>query len=131
MENVLKAVGSDYGDKGIKNIPNLQIGEYRYYARDNSNITNIKEISPVKFKYLFEKVFPDNPIMLDIVNESTVYNIKLKYGGVQMFRKYGFEIRYLNKAYFCIREASETKDGLCLGIQDDWVWIANEKLTKL
>jgi hypothetical protein len=127
MKNILKVAGSYYGDKGIANIPNLKLGEYRFYSQDNSNIINLEEISPIKFKYLFEKAFPDNPVLLSITEESTIDNIQLQYGGIYMYDRTGFNIHYLNKAYFCIEEASEEKDGVCLGIQDCWVWIANEK----
>jgi hypothetical protein len=127
MQRKLRAVGSDYGDKGMKNIPNLKVGEYRYYARDNLNIFNMKKISPVKFKYLFEQIFPNNPVVLEIAKNSTLDNIELKYGGIYMTLNHMEEIRYLNKTYICIKKASKTKDGVCLGVQDDRTWIANEK----
>lgn len=55
-------------------IPNLQLGEVRYYPQDNPNILRdtTKEILPKTLNRIFKTLFPD--YIVDVDEESNLVN---------------------------------------------------------
>jgi len=68
----LKQIGMDNGDRHLNgNIPNLKLGEYRYYPNDNPNVTPLKDsngstmkLSRKEFETILKEQFPDYDILM-------------------------------------------------------------------
>ena len=75
MGYAIKQIGYVDGDKILKGvIPNMKVGELRYYPQDNPNLyrTQSRELSPKIVMRIFKSMFPDYEVE---VNESDTYLI--------------------------------------------------------
>jgi hypothetical protein len=113
--NTIRQVGHTNGDKGIKSIPNLKFGEFRYYTQDNANIDrmSVRQISPKVFIRIMTCLFPKYHIEFDdeIDGKKNIWSV----GNTDQ----GFYCPLLiNKGYVCIKEASSTEEGTVFCLHD-------------
>jgi len=122
--NTLKQVGHTNGDKGIETIPNLKIGEFRYYTQDNLNIDrmSVRQISPKAFIRVMTCLFPQYHIEFDdgINGEKSVWSVGNMDQGI-------YRPLLINKGYVCIKEASAKADGTIFNLHDGVVLAYKEK----
>ncbi|HQS67482.1 MAG TPA: hypothetical protein PLM93_09900 [Sulfuricurvum sp.] len=106
----LSQVGYTNGDKGIKSIPNMKLGEFRYYVKDNQNINrmSLRKISPKVFVRIMRCLFPD--YHLDIDGDGV--------WGMGDIVRGTYRSILINKGYVCIKESSKTNDGRILYLHD-------------
>lgn len=116
----LKRVGGEYGDKGNNQIPNLKLGEFRYYVQDNKNILDgrilSKKLALKLMACLFQGYHIDTSIE-KIANDREILNIN----GVGQIQNGRYLPIVINKGYICIKEASLQSKGTILCIQDGFV----------
>ena len=113
-------VGPGLGDKYLDgNIPNLKIGELRYYPQDNSNLFREKsrEISPKTLMRIFRCMFPDYDIELYEPDNSQIDHIV----------KRGTSDYILNKGYVCIKEATPMSPGTILNFHNGFTLVFYER----
>lgn len=122
--NTLKQVGHTNGDKGIDAIPNLKLGEFRYYTQDNPNIDrmSVRQISPKAFIRVMTCLFPQYHIEFD-----DEINDKMNVWSVGTIDKEIYRPFLINKGYVCIKEASTTADGTIFHLHDGAVLAYKEK----
>lgn len=122
--NTLKQVGHTNGDKGIDTIPNLKLGEFRYYTQDNPNIDrmSVRQISPKAFIKVMTYLFPQYHIEFEdeIEGKQSVWSV----GTID---KDIYRPLLINKGYVCIKEASTTADGTIFNLHDGVVLVYKEK----
>lgn len=122
--NALKQVGHTNGDKGVDTIPNLKLGEFRYYTQDNTNIDrmSVRQISPKVFIRIMSYLFPQYHIEFDdeIEGKKSVWSVGNMYQ--DMYRPL-----LINKGYVCIKEASVAEDGRIFHLHDGAVLTYKEK----
>lgn len=120
MSNKLKIVGHFNGDKHMNGkIPNLKLGEVRYYPQDNPNIMRctVREISPKTLIRIFDTLFPD--YIVDVDEEGNLVN---------HIRHENDTISYIiNKAYICIKETTSGCNGTIVYLHNGYVLIYKEK----
>lgn len=122
--NTLKQVGHTNGDKGIDAIPNLKLGEFRYYTQDNRNIDrmSVRQIPVKVFVRIMTCLFPQYHIEFDneIKGKTNVWSV----GNIvqDMYRPL-----LINKGYVCIKEASPAEDGTIFHLHDGAVLAYKEK----
>lgn len=135
----LKQIGMDNGDRHLNgNIPNLKLGEYRYYPNDNPNVTPLKnsngstmKLSRKEFETILKEQFPDYDIspLERIISDN---DITYKIGSIGKFisnentETYFYPI-VINKGYVCFREATKDKDGLLYLVHNGEVKVYKEK----
>ena len=129
---LLKQVGSTNGDKHLcGEIPNMKMGEYRYYPQDNPNLKRVrKNLSRRAFIRLFNKYFPKystSPYKEGVSSDE----IKDYVGCVGDYigtgdNKY-FMPLVINKGYICFKEATKEEDGTVLNLHGGAVLIYKEK----
>jgi len=122
--NTLKQMGHTNGDKGIDIIPNLKLGEFRYYTQDNPNIDrmSVRQISPKVFIRIMTCLFPQYHIEFDdeIDGKKNVWSV----GNID---KGMYRPLIINKGYVCIKEASNTEEGRIFHLHDGAVLTYKEK----
>lgn len=85
MGHEIKQTGYVNGDKWMKGIiPNMKIGEIRYYPQDNPNLyrTMPRELSPKTLTRIFNSLFPEYEVEID-ENDSTLIDHIVKRGTSQ------------------------------------------------
>ena len=122
--NTLKQVGYTNGDKGIKSIPNLKLGEFRYYTQDNSNIDrmSVRQIPPKVFIRVMTCLFPEYHIESDDECDG-----KKNVWSVGNIDKGIYRPLLINKGYMCIKETSINEDGTIFNLHDGAVLAYKEK----
>lgn len=123
----LKQAGHYMGDKGVISLPNLKLGEYRFYSGDNPNIIARKKIKPEKFKYLFEENFPDYEIKLEVMNPNQIKDHYVIYLGDFFKRSEPLNPLAFNKIYICIQESTSNQNSICLEYHDGMGFLIEEK----
>ncbi|MFZ2890434.1 hypothetical protein [Sulfuricurvum sp.] len=123
MKNKLKVIGHFNGDKhkGGK-LPNLKLGEVRYYPQDNPNImrNTVREISSRTLVRIFRDLFPEHIVDID-EQDNRVNNIRCECEDDV--------VSYIiNKAYICIKEATQECDGTIAYLHDGYVLIYKERV---
>ena len=120
MNYEIKQVGYVNGDKHLKgDIPNMKIGEMRYYPQDNPNLyrTHSRELSPKTVTRIFKSMFPDYEVKENECDTSLIDHI-VKRGSSQYI---------INKAYICIKEATPEHDGTVINLHNGYVLVFKEK----
>lgn len=128
----LKQMGSTDGDKHLLGeIPNMKLGEYRYYPQDNKNLTRIprKLLTRKAFLRLLNKHFPEHiidPNMSSI--QETEKNLYVGSVGIaENIRGEHYYIpKVINKGYICFKEATPHEDGIVLYIHSGFVMAYKE-----
>jgi hypothetical protein len=123
----LKQTGLYMGDKGTISLPNLKLGEYRFYGADNPNIISREKIKPEKFKYLFEEYFPDYEIKLEVRNPNQIKDHYFIYLGEFFKKSEPLKPLAFNKIYICIKEATKKENSICLEYHDGMGFLIGEK----
>lgn len=122
--NTLKQVGHTNGDKGIDTIPNLKLGEFRYYTQDNKNIDrmSVRQIPPKVFIRIMTYLFPQYHIEFDdeIDEKKSVWSVGNMDQGL-------YRPLLINKGYVCVKEASNAEDGTIFHLHDGAVLAYKEK----
>jgi len=135
----LNQIGMDNGDRHLNgNIPNLKLGEYRYYPNDNPNVTPIKDyngnsvrLSREEFKTVLRAQFPEYDIS-PLERVSSDNDITYKIGSIGKFSSnengetYFYPI-VINKGYICFREATKDEDGLTYLVHNGEIKVYKEK----
>lgn len=120
MNCAINQIGYVNGDKHLKgDIPNMKIGEMRYYPQDNPNLyrTHSRELSPKTVTRIFKSVFPDYEVEANECDTSLIDHI-VKRGSSQYI---------INKAYICIKEATPEHDGTVINLHNGYVLVFKEK----
>ena len=120
MNYEIKQIGYVNGDKHLKSsVANMKVGELRYYPQDNPNLyrTQSRELSPKTVTRIFKSMFPDYEIELNESDPSTIDHIVKR------------ESRHyiINKAYICIKEATQEHDGTVINLHNGYVLVFKEK----
>lgn len=116
----IKQIGYCNGDKWMKGIiPNMKIGELRYYPQDNPNLYRDKsrELSPKILTRIFKSMFPDYEVEVD-ENEPAL---------IEHIAKRETSQYIINKAYICIKEATPKNDGTIINLHNGYILVFNEK----
>lgn len=124
MRYEIKQIGYVNGDKGLNGlVPNMKIGEMRFYPQDNSNLyrTQSRELSPKTIARIFKSMFPDYEVEANECDASLVDHI-VKRGSNQYI---------INKAYICIKEATPENDGTVINLHNGYILVFKEKYLSL
>lgn len=116
----IKQIGHNNGDKYLKgSIPNMRIGELRYYPQDNPNLyrTQSRELAPVTVARIFRYLFPDYEVEINERDSRLVDHI--------VKREPSHYI--INKAYICIKEATPENDGTVMNFHNGYILVFKEK----
>lgn len=119
----IRQIGYTNGDKWMKGIiPNMKIGELRYYSQDNPNLFRKKsrELSPKTLSRIFKSMFPEYEVEIN-ENEPLLIDHIVKRGTSQYI---------INKAYICIKEASPDIDGTVINLHNGYILVFKEKYRK-
>jgi hypothetical protein len=116
---MLKQVGGTMGDKSLDgNIPNMKLGEYRYYPQDNPNIKMMQRdwIARKVFARIMYRYFPEYIIDPEIDNSEDVkyYVGSLGINHTLKDDTSMYEPIVINKGYICVKEATSKEDGTIL-----------------
>jgi len=116
--NMLKQVGYTNGDKGTKGLPNMKIGEFRYYPKDNPNVDRMtgRTISPGVFVRVMTCLFPEYHIECED-GKNGIMDVL----GVGNLINDFYKPLVINKGYICIKEASSTEEGTIFYLHDGTV----------
>lgn len=120
MGYAIKQIGYVDGDKILKGvIPNMKVGELRYYPQDNPNLyrTQSRELSPKMVARIFKSMFPDYEVEINESDTSLLDHIVQRES-----RQY-----IINKAYICIKEATPEHDGTLINLHNGYVLVFKEK----
>lgn len=120
MDNKLKVIGHFRGDKHMEGkLPNLKLGEVRYYPQDNPNImrNTVREISSQTLIRIFRNLFPNYIVDID-EQDNRVNHIRYEDDTISYI---------INKAYICIKEATPECDGTIVYLHNGYVLIYKEK----
>lgn len=120
MDNKLKIIGHFMGDKHMKGkLPNLKLGEVRYYPQDNPNIVRntVREISSQTLIRIFRNLFPNYIVDID-EQDNRVNHIRHEDDAISYI---------INKAYICIKETTPEDDGTIVYLHNGYVLIYKEK----
>lgn len=112
--------GSILGDKCTTEIPNLKIGEMRYYLKDNQNIdfSTCKQLLNKALIRIVNKFFEDYIVNIDDTN---------KIISVKKNNELSLNSSIINKSYICVKEANESCFGTVLYLHDYKVFKYKEK----
>lgn len=116
----LKAIGSANGDKHLDGrIPNMKIGEMRFYPQDNPNLYREKsrELTPKTLARILHSLFPGYEVETNEMDGSLVDNIVKRDTGQYV----------LNKAYICIKEATPESPGTIINLHNGYVLVFKER----
>ncbi len=97
MSYAIKQIGHSNGDKYLKGVvPNMKVGELRYYPQDNPNLyrTKSRELSPKTAARIFKSMFSDYEVEINESDTSLIDHI-IKRESSQYI---------INKAYICISD---------------------------
>lgn len=120
MGYAIKQIGYVDGDKILKGvIPNMKVGELRYYPQDNPNLyrTQSRELFPTTVTRIFKSMFPDYEVEINESDPSLIDHIVKRES-----RQY-----IINKAYICIKEATPENDGTVINLHNGYVLVFKEK----
>lgn len=120
MNYEIKQIGYINGDKHLGGVvPNLKVGELRYYPQDNPNLyqTQSRELSPKTVARILKSMFPDYDVEL---NRSDV-------GQVDHITKRETSQNIANKAYICIKEADAEHDGTVINLHNGYILVFKER----
>ena len=120
MGCVIKQIGYVDGDKSLKGvIPNMHVGELRYYPQDNPNLyrTQSRELAPKTVVRIFKSMFPDYEVEINESEPSLIDHI-VKRDSSQYI---------INKAYICIKESTPKNDGTVINLHNGYVLVFKEK----
>lgn len=122
--NILKQVGYTNGDKGIAGIPNMKVGEFRYYIKDNPNVDRMtgRTISSGVFIRVMTCLFPEYHIEC----EDGIDGKKNVWGVGNLINDF-YKPLVINKGYICIKEASSTEEGTIFYLHDGTVLAYKEQ----
>lgn len=133
---LLKQVGSDNGDKCFQgNIPNLKLGEYRYYPQDNPNLkfAHEKYITREDFIILLNKYFPTYVVSPLEMPSDADENYWI--GSIGVIEEIHGEEYYdpvvINKGYICFKKATKNKSGTVYYVHNGIVLVYEEKYKEL
>lgn len=120
MAYEIEQIGHINGDKWMNGvIPNMKVGELRYYPEDNPNLyrTQSRELSPKTVTRIFKSMFPGYEVELNESDPSMIDHIVKR------------ESRHyiINKAYICIKEATPEHDGTVINLHNGYVLVFKEK----
>lgn len=134
---MLKQAGVTTGDKYLDgDIPNMKLGEYRYYPQDNSNLTiqSRDKITRKAFIRILKKCFPEYIINPEI-QDSKYIEAKYYVGSVGTVielknNQSMYEPVIINKGYICFKEATSKGDGTILYLHNGVVMAYKERYIK-
>jgi len=134
---MLKQTGVIIGDKHLNgNVPNLKLGDCRYYPQDNPNLRMISrnKITRKAFIRILKKCFPMHIVDPNLDNSR---GIEAKYyiGSMGVVHKLKdgdlmYEPTVLNKGYVCFKEASPKEDGTILYLHNGVAMAYKEQYIK-
>ena len=78
MSYAIKQIGHSNGDKYLKgDVPNMKVGELRYYPQDNPNLyrTQSRELSPKTVTRIFKSMFPNYEVEINDSDPSLIDHI--------------------------------------------------------
>ena len=130
---MLKQAGVTSGDKYLNgDIPNMKLGEYRYYPQDNPNLAILSrsKITRKAFIRILKKYFPEYIVNPDI-NEDRDIEAKYFIGSVGTAIELKnnqsiYEPIIINKGYICFKEATPKEDGTILYLHNGVVMAFKE-----
>ena len=120
MEYAIKKIGYVDGDKILKGvIPNMKVGDLRYYPQDNPNLyrTQSRELSPKTVVRIFKSMFPDYEVEINESDTSLIDHIVKRESSQYI----------INKAYICIKEATSKNDGTVINLHNGYILVFKEK----
>lgn len=122
--NMLKQVGYTNGDKGTKGLPNMKVGEFRYYIKDNPNVDRMtgRTILSGVFIRVMTCLFPE----YYIESEDGIDGRKNVWGVGDLINDF-YKPLVINKGYICIKEASSTEEGTIFYLHDGTVLAYKEQ----
>ncbi|HQS67532.1 MAG TPA: hypothetical protein PLM93_10160 [Sulfuricurvum sp.] len=121
----LKCAGGEYGDKWAKKLPNLKLGEFRYYPQDNKNIIDLRLVSSKVALRILNYHFPN--YQLDTEEYKNYFGKSLLYiWTIGVIENKHYRPIIINKGYVCIREATYKKRGVVINFHDGRVYVCKE-----
>lgn len=123
MSYKINQIGHQNGDKWMNGIiPNMKIGELRYYPQDNPNLyrNKSKELSPKTLTRIFKTLFPDYEVEINESDRSLIDHIVQRRTSQYI----------INKAYICIKETTPTNDGTVINLHNGYILVFKEKIAK-
>jgi len=129
---LLKQIGLTNGDKHLcGNIPNMKMGEYRYYPQDNPNLIRVpKNLTRKAFIRLLNKYFPKyccSPDIEEVDDSEVKYYIGCIGQYIESSNEKHFIPHIIDKGYICFKEATKEEDGTVLNLHNGAVLVFKEK----